>query len=79
MSSRPATSEPLPPGSSEGRRSEPGSGLPAVTVNVSDVKAYEDESSERVARMAKAAPVLFESSVKLPKLGPDGERLEPAE
>jgi len=29
--------------------------------------------------MAEAAPVLFKSSVKLPKLGPDGERLEPGE
>jgi hypothetical protein len=70
-----------PPESSEARRSESGSGRQAVTVEVSpdDVTAYNDDASTRVARMARVAPVLFESSVKLPKLGPDGERLGTSE
>jgi hypothetical protein len=40
------------------------------------VTAYRDDADTRIARMARVAPVLLESSVKLPKLGPDGERLD---
>jgi len=75
MSSPLETSEAPRPGSSGERASAPESGRLVVTVEVSDIEAYGKETDARLDSMAKRAPVLFESKVKLPKLGPDGERV----